>query len=298
MSDLHVVGVHGIRQRDTNALKLAEDWNLALAEGISLHCGPTSSIPSVTTPYYGDVFPKGRFQLGDDAPSEGLAESDEEELALLAQALEAHTPPVPGERSAVGTLGAPPPVSPRITAALARIDRRCGPGVGKALLSRVSEVYGYFSTRPKYDGMADTVRDRVREAVEQSGATLIIAHSLGSVIVYDMFRRGRFPSGADGGVSMLITCGSPLAWLPLRRELGVRVSDELQLPPGVRWLNVFDPSDPVTAGVGLSVIAPGVTDVAVDNDDDPHAAGRYLEQQPVAAAVHSHMTRSPLHPRT
>ncbi|MGW1784932.1 hypothetical protein ACWCQQ_38380 [Streptomyces sp. NPDC002143] len=298
MSDLHIVGVHGIRQRDTNSLKLAEDWNLALAEGIALHCGPTSFTPSVTTPYYGDVFPKGRFQLGDEDPSEELAETDEEELELLAQALEAHTPPVPGERPAAGTLGAPPPVSPRITAALARIDRRCGPGVGKALLSRVSEVYGYFSAKSKYDGMAETVRDRVREAVEQSGATLIIAHSLGSVIVYDMFRRGRFPSGVDGGVSMLITCGSPLAWLPLRRKLGVRASDELQLPSNVRWLNVFDPNDPVTAGVGLSAIAPGVTDVAVDNQDDPHAAGRYLEQQPVAAAVRSHMTRGPVLPKS
>ncbi|MFB6700889.1 hypothetical protein [Streptomyces rubiginosohelvolus] len=298
MSDLHVVGVHGIRQRDTNALKLTEDWNLALAEGVSLHCGPTSPTLSVITPYYGDVFPKGRFQLGDDDPSEGSAETDEEQLELLAQALEAHTPPVPGERPAAGTLGAPPRVSPRITAALARIDRRCGPGVGKALLTRVSEVYGYFSAKSKHDGMADTVRDRVSEAVEQSRATLIIAHSLGSVIVYDMFRRGRFPSGADDSVSMLITCGSPLAWLPLRRELGLRASDELQLPPGVRWLNVFDPRDPVTAGVGLFGIAPGVTDVAVDNDDDPHAASRYLEQQPVAAAVHGHMTRGPLHPGT
>ncbi|MGW1267230.1 hypothetical protein [Streptomyces sp. NPDC002491] len=292
MSDLHVVGVHGIRQRDTNAIKLAEDWKQALAEGIALHIGSAVAVPAVTTPYYGNVFPKGRFQLGDEEEPGDLDEADEEEIELLVEALEAHTPASPNEPPTAGTLGAPPRVSPRVTAALARIDRRFGPGAGKMVLSRLSEAYGYFSSKPKYAGMAETVRECVRTALDQTGATLIIAHSLGSVVIYDMFQRGEIPLPADGGVSQLITCGSPLAWLPVQRELGARIPEKLRLPSDVDWLNIFDPYDPVTAGTGLAAVAIGVTDVAVDNKDDPHASGRYLEQQAMAFAVHAHISKS------
>ncbi|MFF0700194.1 hypothetical protein ACFYVC_07810 [Streptomyces tendae] len=298
MSDVHVVGVHGIRQRDTNAIKLAEDWKQALAEGIALHIGPAVAAPAVTTPYYGNVFPKGRLQLGDEEVTDDLAGADEEEIALLIQALEAHTPPSLDEQPTAGTLGAPPRVSPRITGALARIDRKFGPRAGKMVVRRLSEAYGYFSSKPKYAGMAQSVRGRVRKALDETGATLVIAHSLGSVVIYDMFQRSEIPLPADGGVRQLITCGSPLAWLPLQRELGLRIPEKLHLPSDIDWLNVFDPYDPVTAGTGLAAVAPGATDVAVDNRDDPHASGRYLEQRVVAIAVHAYASKGPALPET
>ncbi|MGW7251618.1 hypothetical protein [Streptomyces decoyicus] len=289
MNDLQVVGVHGIRQRDTNNIKLADDWSQALARSIAVHVGTHAAVPAVTTPYYGDVFPRGRLQLGEDETTADLDAADEEETEFLLQALETHTPPDPAQPPA-GTLGMPPRTSPRIARALAGIDRRFGPHAGKLVLSRLSEVYGYFKDQEK----AEEVRARVREAVEQTGTTLIIAHSLGSVVVYDMFQRGQIPPPAtDGGVSQLITCGSPLAWLPVRRKLGLGVAATLQRPPHVAWLNVFDPYDPVTASVGLSALAPDVTDAPVDNRDDPHAADRYLEQQPVALTVHAQAIQKP-----
>jgi hypothetical protein len=281
MTNLHVVGVHGIRQRDTNSIKLADDWSEALARSIAVHVGPQAVVPTVTAPYYGDVFPRGRLKLGEDE-TPVLATADEEELDFILSALEVHTPPVPGQQPPVGTLGMPPRTHPRLVRATARVDRRFGNGVGRLLLTRISEAYGYFKDKDK----AEEVRTRVLTAVEQTGATLIIAHSLGSVVVYDMFQRGQIPPPTTStGVNQLITCGSPLAWLTVQRELGFDATAALRLPTGVAWLNVFDPYDPVTAGVGLSTLAPEVIDAPVDNQDDPHAADRYLEQKAVALAV-------------
>ncbi|MGW2770776.1 hypothetical protein [Streptomyces sp. NPDC001275] len=282
MTDLQVVGVHGIRQRDTNGIKLADDWNRALARSIAVHIGPQAAVPAVTAPYYGDVFPRGRLKLGDEEEP-GLNTSEDEELDFMLTALEAHTPPVPGQQPP-GTLGMPPRTHPRLLRALARVDRRFGNGAGKLVLNRISEVHGYFTEKDK----ADEVRTRVRDAVQQTGATLIIAHSLGSVVIYDMFQRGLIPPAARGtGVSQLITCGSPLSWLPVQNKLGLSTPVALQMSVGVDWLNVYDPYDPVTAGVGLSPLAPDVVDTPVDNREDPHSADRYLEQKPVALAVHT-----------
>ncbi|GGS86748.1 hypothetical protein GCM10010270_68630 [Streptomyces violaceus] len=45
----------------------------------------------------------------------------------------------------------------------------------------------------------------------EMGARMVVAHSLGSVVVYDMLSRGEAPY-----VTMLVTCGSPLGWPPAR----------------------------------------------------------------------------------
>ncbi|MFF9428410.1 hypothetical protein [Streptomyces sp. NPDC014746] len=283
MDDLQVVGVHGIRQRDTNRIKLAEDWSQAISRSIATHIGATAAAPAMTTPFYGDVFPRGRLQLGESEEAAELEADDDEEFLL--KALEAHTPPDPSKQSPAGTLGKVPRVSPRITAALAAIDHRFGPRAGQLVLSRLSEVQGYFSD--KHKDKADEVRDRVLQSIKQTGATLIIAHSLGSVVVYDMFRRGEIPTS----VSQLITCGSPLAWLPFHRKLRLETPATLQLPSHAAWLNVLDPYDPITAGLGLAALAPEVTDEVVDNQDDPHSAELYLEQRPVALTVYAHITR-------
>ena len=45
MKDLHIVGVHGIRQRDTNSIRLGDDWGEALARGVEVFGVNPSSAP-------------------------------------------------------------------------------------------------------------------------------------------------------------------------------------------------------------------------------------------------------------
>jgi hypothetical protein len=281
VSGIQIVGVHGIRQWDTNSYKLSADWRSALAHGITRHLGPDVPVPGLAIPYYGDVFPKTRLlQLGEPGavPLEDLNDPQEEEFVL--HALQAYASDADLPDQAPPTLGALLRVHPGIIRRVAAIDGKLGRRAGEAVVGRIREVYGYFHN----SAAAEEVRSRIAEAITASGAPLVIAHSLGSVVVYDMFQREQIPLNGSGAVRALISCGSPLAWLPLQRHLNV--SGKLRLPDPVSWTNIFDPNDPVTAGQGLADAAIAIEDVEVRNGSDPHAAGSYLRQTATVRSVH------------
>lgn len=116
---------------------------------------------------------------------------------------------------------------------------------------------------------------------------MVIAHSLGSVVFYDMVSRGEVPAAADGSptTASLITCGSPLSWLAVRK--GVCTADApLSVPAGVDWTNLYAPNDPVNRGGGLVHLAAGVTDVKVDNGKlNAHDVHRYLDKPAVTERI-------------
>ncbi len=278
---MHIVGVHGIFQADTNAIQLSADWRGTVAASLTRHAGPAAPVPALTMPYYGNLFRKTkRWQLSGPDTGPGLAGIDDEEEEFLVEALQAYAPDAVVPDAAPATLGDLPKISPRLSKWMAGLDGAAGRHVGEAVIGRLREVYGYLNDTTA----AEQVRKMILDALTTSGATLLIAHSLGSVIAYDMFQRGRIPAPKqNGGVRQLITLGSPLSWLPIQRHLGVAA--ELALPAGVAWVNVFDPNDFVTGGQGLSDKAAGVRDITVDNGKTPHAAVNYLSQEAVAQTV-------------
>jgi hypothetical protein len=83
------------------------------------------------------------------------------------------------------------------------------------------------------------VRNAVNGVVRQSFTnqpTLIIAHSLGSVVAYNLLRNGAF---GDSKKHRLITVGSPLGLNAFDKSLGNRVNP---MSEGA-WLNAYDPKD-------------------------------------------------------
>lgn len=85
------------------------------------------------------------------------------------------------------------------------------------------------------DAVAATIRDR--------GASVVLAHSLGSVVAYEALW-----AHPDLTVDLLVTMGSPLGIRGMvldRLEPGNRGEDNRVLrPPGVRrWVNIADPGD-------------------------------------------------------
>lgn len=281
LNSVQVVGVHGIRQWDTNAHRLAEDWQSALTRGMSHHLGAAVTVPGLITPYYGDVFPKTKLlQLG-QANEPALDDlTDPDEIAFVTEMLHAYAPDMELPE-AEPTLGVPPRTPAWLTRWIAGLDGEWGQGVGERTVTRIRELHGYLTNSEA----AERARQRIIDAFTGTAARLVIAHSLGSVIVYDMFHRDQIPSAGNGadGVNTLITCGSPLGWLPLQRQLAI--PGRLQLPGTVTWVNIFDPRDPVTAGQGLSDSAATVTDTRVHNGGDPHSVRKYLRQEALARAV-------------
>ncbi|MEV0192340.1 hypothetical protein AB0I39_27885 [Kitasatospora purpeofusca] len=296
MTDLHVVGVHGIWQGRTDSLRLAAEWRAALTRGLTLHLGPDTTVPTVTVPHYSPAFTQPRRRLGpDDASAHEPVDRDEEEFIL--ETLTEYVPPAaatgedPAVRSA-DTLGLGLPYLPRpVTAMIARVDRESGRGAGGRLVVLIRQVYKYLN----HPERAERIRAQVRDAVAARGTRLVIAHSLGSVVTVDMILRGQIPLADDGreGLTTLVTCGSPLAWPTVRRGIG-QADRHLEIPSGIDWVNLYARGDAIARGQGLAAVAPQVRDEEVSNGlAEPHAATRYLDKKPLAKAVAAAMAGPP-----
>ena len=157
---------------------------------------------------------------------------------------------------------------------------------GRKLLGSLGQVGRYLSPKSKaVDGsaLAPAAQDRILDALGDT--SIVIAHSLGSVVAYEALHR------TEKHVPMFLTLGSPLA---LRTFVKQRVAPRpLRTPECVRqWLNFWDKDDivaarpiparstaPNSAGVGLKgkrIQSDGVW---------THTATKYLRDARVAGQI-------------
>ncbi|MFF8572707.1 hypothetical protein ACF07F_35240 [Streptomyces sp. NPDC015237] len=279
---MHVIAIHGIWQGNTNARKLQADWAGALAKGLRLHHGSSCPVPPLTVAYYGNLFRQRSQRLG---PNDGVLMIDEdepftdEEEAFVLDTLALYAPPdLNLQEIETETLGLGIPYIPLPVARfLAAADRGVGRGVGRPLLRLVRQVYRYL-----HHDIGERIRGHVLPELHREGPRLVIAHSLGSVIAFDMLTRTETGPGPEG-LTTLVTCGSPLSWPTIRRSLGQ--VDTLRLPDGIEWINLHAAGDIVAQG-GLAGVAPSVQDELVYNGlASPHEARRYLECEALSNVI-------------
>ncbi|MEU6320698.1 hypothetical protein [Streptomyces sp. NPDC047009] len=279
---MHIVGIHGIWQGNTNAVKLSADWAGALTKGLRTYHGPACPVPPLTVAYYGNLFrtPSKRLGAQDATPLVDDADpfTDEEEAFVLGTLALYAPPDLDPEQLETETLGLGIPYIPRpIAQAVVAVDHKIGRNTGKRLLAFVRQVYRYL-----HHDIGERIRTEVRTELHRPGPRLVIAHSLGSIIAFDMLTREDTGPGPDG-LTTLVTCGSPLAWPTIRHSLGQ--DGPLFLPDGTDWINLHAAGDIVAQG-GLAAVAPAVRDELVRNGiTDPHTALRYLEKQPLADLI-------------
>ncbi|MEU5485447.1 hypothetical protein [Streptomyces mirabilis] len=103
-------------------------------------------------------------------------------------------------------------------------DRRTPDSVVGKLVTGLREVRFYL----KHPNLASQVHDHVLKAFSDDTATVIIGHSLGSVIAYDLIRQKKIAAPGTA-VHTFVTCGSPLAPLPAVAAGGVRSSQEQRM---------------------------------------------------------------------
>ncbi|WP_402463280.1 hypothetical protein [Isoptericola aurantiacus] len=192
-----------------------------------------------------------------------------------------------------GAQTAPPAVAPAalgggslwaaLAAALAAIDRFV-PGLSSAvLLLFVRDVYVYL-----HDAEARAALDAgVAAGFRGDGPAVVVAHSLGSVIAYDVLRSAN--PGADD-VPLLATLGSPLAITAVRDA--VEAIAPLTWPaPVQRWVALRDPRDLLTLrdldADGFPL--PGPLTIENAHVDNPvpghHAAATVLDGVPAGYAA-------------
>ncbi len=122
-----------------------------------------------------------------------------------------------------------------------------------------SDVIDYL-----YADFADRMRAPVRATLLESPAPkVVIAHSLGTIITYDVLSEAAFK---DRALPLLVTVGSPLGIGNVQARLRDRAGRPNPVPNGVKaWANFADRFDPVALDATLRDAFEPPQDFAVDD---------------------------------
>jgi hypothetical protein len=287
-----LVFVHGRAQERLDSVALKAEWIDAWKQGLA-KSGLAMPIaePDVRSPYYGDTL----VQMADGLTAEQAARIvvrgdgiDDAEQAFVRDYLreiqDAH-----GIRDADVARRVSPDVQERgvlnwgwVQGVLGALDEKV-PGASSASVAlATTDVYRYL-TRP---AIRTTMDAGVRSAFAAGRETVVVAHSLGTVVAYNVLR-AQAAAGEALAVPLFVTLGSPLA---------VNVVKKAIRPIGhpacaAAWFNAMDPDD-VVALFPLDAdhfdVDPAIENKTdVDNfTENQHGISGYLSDPVVAKRIH------------
>lgn len=123
-------------------------------------------------------------------------------------------------------------------------------GVQVFLTTVLPNITDFLLDLPLYMGepKGRLIRAKVREVVEAHPGCVLVGHSLGSLICYDLVREMSREMGKEDAVKALVTLGTPIGWVTR-----IRQAEGFEEPSGVGipWHNLYHPSDPVCLHGGL-----------------------------------------------
>ena len=213
--------------------------------------------------------------LGFTPEREAIGEVPEDEETV--QAWRAYTGPEEVDFGAI--------LRPRLLrSALQYIARKTG--ASELVIEQFLTDVAYYLDVPEIRGLVlDVVAGEVRKAADEHGQVVVLAHSLGSVVGYDLFDA----LGGAVDVPLFVTTGCPLGLPVVMRNLvptwrggDRRPGPELGGAP-VPWLNAFDVRDFVALVHPLGNFYSGeLRDERTHNPSDPHSIQDYLADPDVA----------------
>ncbi|VVQ26361.1 hypothetical protein [Pseudomonas fluorescens] len=126
--------------------------------------------------------------------------------------------------------------------------------IKQAVIKKAAMEAYYFLFNKDYvrpvDGVTFKVRQELRSrlindlrvAAERAEKLVLVAHSLGTIIAYDVIRNCENCPPVD----VLFTLGSPLGITEVQERLLAKGKAKVDFPPALgRWINVYDPLDPI-----------------------------------------------------
>ncbi|MFD3615293.1 alpha/beta hydrolase [Streptomyces sp. NPDC058676] len=317
-----LVFVHGIGGPRQPATEL-DAWLRALGAGASLS-GHSRHVPDLVGgrvadsrfAYYGDLFGLGQAQSAGGALEEHEAvfvrellleaiderrarATRDEELRMLHHAQAQLTPH--GSAQGLGSVARQVLGAANSLLSLPGVRTFGGWAGASLMVGQLRQVARYLA-RAEPDDSGTTLDSRIRRRVagqlDPAGPTIVVAHSLGTVVALEALQ------SYEGSVPLLVTLGSPMG---LRGAVRDRMRPHpLRVPESVEvWLNFWDRDDLV---VGLprleKAVRPNARSVLPDTrriDSDGawvHPAIQYLGQPGVAGPVLEALTANRAAPRT
>lgn len=286
-----LVLVHGRSQEHRDPATLKREWLDALAAGLAKsQLTLPISHDDVRFPYYGDVLyglwqgtPDGQIP---DVIIKGPAGADAErdfaldvirQIQVAAGITDAQVRQVAGE----ATVQKGATDWPWVRGVLQAIDHFLPTGSGAAIAAFTNDVY-HFLHDP---GTRDRIEAGVRAAVQPAVPTVVVGHSLGSIVGYDLLRRDGQALGWQ--VPLYVTVGAPLAVNAIKQGLA-----PIGFPGCVQqWFNAMDTRDIVALhplDAAHFDVSPGIenrTDVN-NSTGNHHGISGYLSDQQVALHIY------------
>lgn len=293
-----LIFIHGINNQNNSVEKILEEWQAALklgAPGLDL----TADI-TVSAAFYGKMLadetddwdPTDRETLqpmGADAPDSDYA--PDEIAALYKEFQRAYDIPdstvveyldEEDEITSLQRMGKG--IHKKWLKAIARALEKVVPGLADDLADRFLKQASAYLFKPGLKDKIETeVFNDVFQQVSDDDELIIVSHSLGTIVSYELLRR-KLQSKT---VPLFLTAGSPLA-IKLVKE---RIGGPYLKPVGVTdWMNVSDKEDFVALHPKLDAETFGPAQIdnlaTVDNgNEDPHDIRKYLAHTAVAERI-------------
>lgn len=293
---MRLLFIHGIDQQDTDEKTLLDRWKAILFASVANSKEFLSA--DIAMAYYGatlDQYTTGRNPSAQLMGPLADVDSNSDELKFLAsgmseiagwlalsnQQIEDGARAAEGDHNAV--VGVPMSTSfARRAVGIARVLEDISPWRGGLALRVIKQAYAYLE-KPNVGAVIDAlVQLRIG-----TGKVVIVSHSLGTIIAFKLLRK-LAAEGVNVEVPLLVTLGSPLALKVIKASLGV----PREVPVLVkRWVNVYDPGDPVTLGKPLDIanFAGGIENIGDMNNQtrNGHSIEGYLGQPIVVKMITS-----------
>jgi len=284
-----LVLLHGRSQQHKDALELKKTWINAWAAGLKANGLEVPIADSdIVMPYYGDTLDDltARRRKSDVAEIILRGDGDDDEQRFLAEVIE-ETRQAAGitEQQLLDALNQP--IIERdmrdkgwVHATVKALEAL--PGASAATIAIATrDVYKYL----KDHAIREQIDTGVTRAILPATPTIILSHSLGTVIAYSILHRQADRSGWQ--VPLLITLGSPLGVRAIRDELR-----PIGRPAAIRsWLNARDERDFVALRPLVAPhfkVTPEIENKSDVRNETPnrHGITGYLSDPDVARRVH------------
>jgi hypothetical protein len=287
-----LVLVHGRSQEGKDPEQLKWTWVQSFKEGLAKSgLELPVAYEDIAFPYYGDAIDKliyGGEEAAVDVITRGAPEDDEElrfKVAMMEafQAKLGVTDDQVLEASGDATIERGPLNWGWVQGIMSAFDRYVPHVSGAAANLATHDVYLYL----KRPGVRDEVDNIVRKTIPDGEETVVVGHSLGSIVTYSVLKRDE----AKLKVPLHVTVGSPLglrliqdAFNPVRSPACVSA-----------WYNAMDPRDFVALyplkAPHFNVIPEIENKLDVDNfTSNRHGIVGYLSDKDVAQKIHAALT--------
>lgn len=180
---------------------------------------------------------------------------------------------------------------PVLRAALQFLSRKTG--APTVIIERfLDDVAYYLEAKDMRETVLGVVEDELEARLPAGGDVVVVGHSLGSIVAYDLLTRLR----ASHNVRLFVTAGSPLGFPIVQKNLlGKQAGSPPAVPANVptrpaAWLNAYDVLDIVAlvhplAGTFRESVAGQLADERTHNPTGPHAIEDYLADPDVAVPI-------------